>query len=92
MNICPFCGRHLDTPVNDGLTSCLHCGRIIESKLSNRLLSLWWLLNRIKVLDIEQIKAQNNLKDEEIIFVLAFREADYSYDDFQVVLNNFNII
>jgi hypothetical protein len=44
------------------------------------------------VLDIEQIKTQNNLKDEEIIFVLAFREADYSYDDFQAVLNNFNII
>jgi hypothetical protein len=42
IDICPFCGEFLNKPIENGITSCQNCMRVIDESLKNRLLSASW--------------------------------------------------
>lgn len=85
---CPFCGNSLDRPLNDGLGSCLKCNRTFATNLTNRLLSIGWLLRKNNP---EQIKHQYKLNEKELIFAWTFVVDNlYSHDEFLKIIKYFN--
>lgn len=86
MNNCPFCGCDLETPINDGITCCSRCHRLIEGNRSNRLSALWWVFKKYPNFTKEQIMFQNQVTEEEYSFVERLFEAEYSFEDFLIEL------
>lgn len=89
--VCPHCGHSLDHQLNDGLTLCSHCNRLIESSAFNRLLSAAWMVRKHHY-SSEQLQAQANLSESEALFVTVFIEEQcYSHEDFIAFLKKLTI-
>jgi len=89
---CPHCGTDIPEVLNDGLASCLHCHRIFESSISNRLLSASWLVRKNLCRGIDQLISDTKLAEHEAILVTSFvGDNCYSHDEFQHALKQLGI-
>jgi len=89
---CVYCGTPLTKPLKNGISYCLHCDRIIKSSLLNELLSASWDILRYSNGNIEKLKHDNKLTQEQAILVNAFvYENSYSQEDFAKALKQFGI-
>jgi predicted amidophosphoribosyltransferase len=91
MYACPNCGFELEHKLNDGMISCTHCFRLIDSSDYNRLLSAGWLIRRRKQ-NIEQIKYQMQLSQEEADLIEAYvYDQGYSHEDMVKLLKSMGV-
>lgn len=82
IKVCPFCGHNLQKELQDGLTSCVNCERVLDCSDFNQVLSAGWLV-RNRHYNREQIKWHTKLDDELVSFVMTFvHENSYSHQDF----------
>lgn len=65
MRLCPYCGKVLDKPLNDGVASCSKCSHVFDSSLFHKILSLFWLIKSYKIKSTEDLPA-SYLSTEEI--------------------------
>jgi hypothetical protein len=89
---CPHCGHQLPHELNDGLSACLHCHRIFDSCIFNRLLAASWLIRKDRVSNFEQFLFHSKLREPEAILVFSLvYEHCYSHDEFLKALRMFGI-
>ena len=67
--LCPFCGNKLKEKLNDGITTCDHCGRIFHSSPVTKVLSAAWNVRNWHVDDLETLKRQCELNEDELALV-----------------------
>jgi hypothetical protein len=80
---CPHCGHQLPQELNDGLSACLHCNRIFDSSIINRLLSASWIIRKDRARDFEKFRYCTKLSEPEAILVFSLvYEHGYSHDEF----------
>ena len=69
IRLCPFCGFKLRCPLQEGITTCDNCKRIIISSSINKILSAAWNVRNWHVEDLDVLKKQCELTDEELSLV-----------------------
>lgn len=85
---CPFCGRTISRVIRDGITTCNNCGRVFDSSSLHKILAAAWLVRLHHVEDIETIKANYELSDEEAAIIKQYIiDLSYSHDEFLKVVN-----
>ncbi len=94
MNIylCPFCGRPLDWPIVNGITTCENCERIFDSSSFHRVLFASWVVRREHICDIDYLLHKcKDLNEEESDFVKKYLIDDcYNHEDFyKIALDKF---
>lgn len=62
--LCPFCGRKLQQPLMNGLSSCNNCQRVFESSKENQILSTTWLVRSKNITDIEHLECKFGVSRE----------------------------
>lgn len=92
ISVCPNCGHVLSRALNDGFTICGNCNKIFDTSTFNRLSAAAWMLQREPHLDMNKLKHETKLSDEEIILTYAFFHAEYSVQEFQKALKDFGIV
>ena len=89
---CPFCGQMFGSPLSNGIAFCPHCSRIVESTLYQKLLGAAQYVKKFNCYDIERLKWDQKLSDEEAILVNSFIvENCYSVQEFSKVLKDLGI-
>lgn len=89
---CPHCGTPIPEPLGNGLASCLHCHRVFESNISNRLLSASWLVRKHGYHGIDELISDTKLAEHEAILVYSLvADNDYSHDEFQKAIKELGI-
>ena len=89
--LCPFCGNKLGQKLRDGITTCDHCQRVFTSSSANKLLSAAWNVRNWHVYDLEILRKQCELTDEELTFVKKhILEDQLIHDEFLKVLDTFS--
>lgn len=90
--VCPHCGTGIPEGLSDGIASCLHCHRVFDSNLSNRLLSASWLVRKNKYHGVEELISDTKLAEHEAILVYSLVEDNsYSHDEFQKAIKELGI-
>jgi len=89
ISICPFCGFELQRSLSDGLVYCHKCNHLIESNMKNKFLSLFRFIDKNPCCDMKKIKFQTQSDEDEILFVLFFKEQNYSFEDFRKTIIKF---
>lgn len=74
---CPFCGFDFNNGLRDGVASCNHCGRIFDSNLTNLILSACWLLRKNKYANIEQLKNDMKISEEDTLLIDSLTELNH---------------
>jgi Zn-finger protein len=83
MIYCPFCGHNLISRLHDGISNCVNCHRVFDTSQTNRILSAAWHVRRQHLTEIEDLKSNNCLSDQEIDLVLQYViEKGYTHDEF----------
>jgi hypothetical protein len=76
----------------NGLAGCLHCHRIFESNVPNKLLAASWLVRKNKYHGIEELISDTKLLEHEAILVYSLVEDNcYSHDEFYDALKKLGI-
>ncbi len=89
---CPFCGFDLNVQLIDGITACVHCNRIFDSSVYNKLLAGFWIIKNDQHISLEKFKFQSGLNAAEAILVYTFvSDHLYSFDEFQKALRDLGI-
>lgn len=89
ITICPFCKNELERTLNNGIVYCYKCNHLIESNMKNKLLSLFRHLEQSPNSDLKKIKFQTQADEDEILFVMTFKEQNYSFEEFGKTLTKF---
>lgn len=66
LDICPFCGKRLDRPVSNGITSCQHCLRVFDDCSYYRMLTASWYCRTGRIEDAVFAQDQYELDDEQV--------------------------
>lgn len=91
VNICPFCGALLETPFSDGITTCLHCGRVFDDSPFNRLLCAAWAIRKKYVNDVYSIQQCYQLEPIHLGAVQKYvMDCSYNHDEFYKIAKHLN--
>ena len=89
--LCPFCGNKLANKVQDGITTCDNCQRIIISSSKNRVLSAAWTVRNWHI-DLETLQRQCNLAENELDLVKKWvYEDQLNHEEFMRVLEDWKL-
>lgn len=78
--------------LTNGLAFCMHCNRVFNSSLKNRLLATSWLVRKNNYHGLDQLISDTKLSESEAIMVYSFVvENEYSPQEFEKVLKQFGI-
>lgn len=88
IHVCPFCGTKFHRPILDGIAKCSHCSRFVESTKYNKYLSMFRLMKSTLPLNLKQFRFDYRYDEDDIIFIHAFVENEYSFDEFEKALRN----
>lgn len=88
MLYCPYCGRHLNKPLLNGITTCDNCGRVFDSSNHNRILSAAWMIRRENLCNLDMVRFRCDLSEDDLS-MLAYHVIDQgcSHDEFVKALN-----
>jgi hypothetical protein len=77
MVYCPYCGRILEQPLLDGISTCSNCNRIFDSSDYNRILSAVWQARRT----CEELEHCDYLTSDQIRLVNDIINSGYTHDE-----------
>ena len=86
MRACPHCGFNLNTPLNDGISTCGNCGRVFDTTPFNRALSAGWMVRRKHIDNVEWLISCGYSKTESELAVHYVGELCYDHDEFVKML------
>ena len=83
---CPFCGGYLPYVLEEGIVFCGNCERMVESSYTNKMLSVFRVLNRTRGRKNDQIKLECKLDDHSWNIVLNAIDECLTFQEFQLLL------
>jgi uncharacterized membrane protein YvbJ len=87
MEYCPFCGRSLDVPLTNGISSCIKCGRTFDSSGRNRLLAAAWMARRENIQDRDLLRFRSGLSENDLEFIYQhIVDSGCTHDEFLKIL------
>jgi len=83
IDICPFCGCWLDTPIQrHGVTTCQNCIRIVDESIKNRLLAASWACRKTNT-STEYIQYKYSLSKNYVDIIDKYLiRGEMCHDDF----------
>jgi len=84
---CPHCLEQFDIPLLDGIKWCDKCERMILSNRKNLLLSAFRILKKNHGKNMEKIRYDLKLSDEDFQIVSYGIEECFCFEDFSKYLN-----
>ena len=79
---CPYCGKPLPKPINNGVSFCANCTRTIVSTKQNELLSSYRILISRVYSNEDQLKAALKINAEDYAFIKSYADDGLSIDEF----------
>jgi len=80
--LCPFCGRNLSRPIQNGITTCDNCQRVFDSSSYHCVLAAAWYVRRHNIYDIETISSNFELNEAEAEIIQKYViDEDCSHDE-----------
>ena len=83
INSCPFCGKSFPEELADGIIYCANCNHMVDSSLTNKLLSVYRSLLKSNGSNANQIKHQEKLDEKNWQIIMDAFENCLSFEDFQ---------
>lgn len=83
---CPFCGDYLPYVLNEGIVFCYNCERMVSSSYSNKMLSVFRILNKNQGMKYDHIKLEYKLDDKSWEFLIKAIDECLTFQDFEFLL------
>jgi len=83
MNMCPFCGKFLSHPINDGITSCQNCNRVFDDSPRNRLFAAAWEHRKNHLMDMGYLQTTYRLTDLQMEMIE--KNADRTQEEWHIL-------
>lgn len=92
VKLCAFCGFKLRHPIKDGITTCDNCQRVFSTSSFIKILSAAWSVRKWHVEDLESLRIQCDLSNEDLAIVGEYVvERRFVHDDLLKVLKDMEI-
>ena len=90
LRLCPFCGKHLGRPIEDGITTCINCQRVFDTSPYHKILSAAWLIRKQNLYNLDAIKgSMPSLTDCELkILEKYIIDEDMPHEEFLKNVNS----
>jgi hypothetical protein len=82
ISYCPFCSKALPKPLNNGVSFCSFCVRVIVSSKENELLSAYRVLISDSYRNENQFKSALKIDSQDYEFIKSCEENGLSIDEF----------
>lgn len=83
---CPFCSDYLPYVLNEGIVYCDNCERMVDSSYTNKMLSVFRILNKNQGMKYDHIKTEYSLDDKSWEILTKAIEDCLTHQDFAVLL------
>jgi hypothetical protein len=88
---CPFCSNQFEKPLVYGIKFCNKCERMIESNRKNKLLSGFRVCLKNTGKNIEKIKFDLKLSEQDFEIISKYIDECYSFQEFEKEINQMNL-
>jgi uncharacterized Zn finger protein (UPF0148 family) len=85
---CPYCGKPLQKPLNNGVSFCEKCSRTIVSTKENELLSSYRILTSKVFNNENQLKSALKIDPDDFEFIKSCADEGLSMDEFTKYLKS----
>ncbi len=88
---CPFCSNQFDRLLLSGIKYCDNCDRMVESTKKNILLSAFRICLKSTGKNMEKIKFDLKLNQEDFDLISKYLDECYNFEDFQKIINQLEL-
>jgi len=87
--MCPNCGRWLELPLSNGITTCINCNKVFDSSPYNKLLSASWEARKNHLPYSDVLQEIYQLSDEDTKLLQHYViDNGYCHDEFVKIVKN----